>query len=49
MKKLRTLAGQPLRSEFTALESAVLIHAANYCVKDDTFIGVPTRIYTRRD
>lgn len=42
MKKLRTLSGQPLRSEFTALEAAVLIHAANYCVKDDTFIGVPT-------
>lgn len=42
MKKLRTLAGQPLRSEFTALESAVLIHAANYCVKDETFMGVPT-------
>lgn len=42
MKKLRTLAGQPLRSEFTALESAVLIHAANYCVKDETFTGVPT-------
>lgn len=42
MKKLRTLSGQPLRSEFTALESAVLIHAANYCVKDETFIGVPT-------
>lgn len=42
MKKLRTLAGQPLRSEYTALESAVLIHAANYCVKDETFIGVPT-------
>ena len=39
MKKLRTLAGQPLRSEYTALESAVLIHAANYCVKDETFIG----------
>ena len=42
MKKLRTLAGQPLRSEYTALESAVLNHAANYCVKDETFIGVPT-------
>lgn len=42
MKKLRTLPGQPLRSEFTALESAVLIHAANYCVKDETFMGVPT-------
>lgn len=42
MKKLRTLAGQPLRSEYTALEAAVLIHAANYCVKDETFIGVPT-------
>lgn len=42
MKKLRTLAGQTLRSEFTALESAVLIHAANYCVKDETFTGVPT-------
>lgn len=42
MKKLRTLAGQTLRSEYTALEAAVLIHAANYCVKDDTFIGVPT-------
>lgn len=42
MKKLRTLSGQPLRSEFTALEAAVLIHAANYCVKDETFIGVPT-------
>ena len=42
MKKLRTLAGQTLRSEYTALEAAVLIHAANYCVKDEKFIGVPT-------
>lgn len=40
--RLKTLSGQPLRSEYTALEAAVLSHAANYCVKDDTFIGVPT-------
>ena len=40
--RLRTTSGQPLRAEFTALEAAVLAHAANYCEVNDYFAGVPS-------
>lgn len=40
--RLRTTSGQPLRAEFTALEAAVLAHAANYCDVNDYFTGVPS-------
>lgn len=40
--RLRTTSGQPLRSEYTALEAAVLVHAANFCDVNDYFSGVPS-------
>ena len=40
--RLRTTSGMPLRSEFTALEAAVLVHAANHCDVNDYFTGVPS-------
>lgn len=40
--KVRTIANETLRKDFTAFEAAALIHAANYEETGATFTGVPS-------
>lgn len=40
--RIRTLAGEPLRKEYTALEAAAIKHAVGYASEGETFTGSPT-------